>query len=272
MDVDFYIRANTIVGGAEDLPIEDAEWEYHPDETVDIAATLIGLNGRYFDQLTLPLSKTVKQPALGCGQRIHIVGLFRMHFGKKRNIPIVHTGHIAALADPQEKIPIENRTTGETILVESHLVEAQTLEGLSGSPVFVQEYISWHADLADGSGHIFSGNVGAFGPMSLLGVYQGAWDGRPGAILAADRNVSGDQRIPLGMGMVVPIERVTELIQGNDTLKKHREGYKKAERAKKAAKMDSGFSEQPATEANPNHREDFTSLASAAAQKRKPTE
>jgi len=141
--LDFFIRLNTVSGGAELAVAEGANWQYHADESVDIAATSIMLNAARFDHLTLPLSQTTRREDLGCGQQIHIVGLFRLHFGAQRNIPIVHTGHIAALPDARERVLVTNPSSGKPILAESYLVEAQTLEGLSGSPVFVQEYVAW---------------------------------------------------------------------------------------------------------------------------------
>jgi hypothetical protein len=217
-----------------------------------LPVTRIGVNGLYFDHLALPLSKAAERDDLGCGQQIHIVGLFRLHFGQQRNVPIVHTGHIAALADTREKIAIQDRTTGETIQAESYLVEAQTLEGLSGSPVFVQQHVAWPAK-ATRDGVVSDITIAAFGAMKLLGVYQGAWDAHPGKILAADRNIKGNERIPLGMGMVVPIDRVIEIIKGNDALKKLRESDKEAKLSQRAAKMDSAFS-PPSIDENPKHR------------------
>jgi hypothetical protein len=242
LDLDFFMRLNTVNGGPAELaPVENAEWEYHDDKTVDIAATPIRLNAVHYDHLALPLTKLVRKENLGCGQRIHIIGLFRPHLGQKRNVPIVHTGHIGALADPHEKVPIESKT-GQVIQVESHLVEAQTLKGLSGSPVFIQEYFAWRVNAKTGSGEQVERKIASFGEVRLLGVYQGAWDAIPGKILAADRDLKGNQRVPLGMGLVVPIERVIELLEGNETLKDVRKRYKEAELSRRAAKMDSGFS------------------------------
>jgi hypothetical protein len=264
LEDDFFIRMNTVAGGAEQIPIENAEWQYHPDSSVDIAATVIGIDGLHFDHRALPLTKAATRDRIFCGQRIHIAGLFRLHYGEKRNIPIVHTGHIAALADPREKVAIKDRVSGKQILAESHIVEAQTLEGLSGSPVFVQEYYPWQTkdDLGGDT------TIAAFGNMTLLGVYQAAWDALPGAILAEDRNLSGSQRVPVGMGIVVPIERVIELIEGNDMMKKWRENKKEEKRSENAATMDSGFSAPPANDANPTHLEDFTRLVDVAARKK----
>ena len=112
-----------------------------------------------------------------------------------------------------------------------------------------------------------------FGTVRLLGVYQGAWDSHPGEILAADRNLKGDVRVPVGMGVVIPIGRVVETIKGDERLKNFREEAKQHACTERAAKMDDAFSSSPSTEegpvSNPNDREDFTSLLNAAAKKKK---
>ncbi len=152
----------------------------------------------------------------------------RIHVGTKRNVPIVHSGHIASLPDPHKKSPIRDRTTNALIEVESYLVEAQTLEGLSGSPVLIQKFHPLSDKTAQG------GTPLAFGDGKILGLYQGAWDGEPGTILAADRNLSGRLRVPVGMGIVVPGERILELIDNDPVFKAIRE-REKNNRLKKSA-------------------------------------
>ena len=77
-----------------------------------------------------------------CGDPICIVGLFHWHSGSGRNTPIVHSGNIALLPDPREKIPIKDRVAGQLQKVEAYLVEVQTFEGLSGAPVFQREMVA----------------------------------------------------------------------------------------------------------------------------------
>ena len=99
--------------------------------------------------------------------------------------------------------------------VEAYLVQAQTLEGLSGSPVFIQQF-SQIPGLSTPGG----GGVAGYGDQKLLGIYQGAWDGEPGAILSADRNLKGDNlRVPVGMGIIVQGERILELVKNDPTFK-----------------------------------------------------
>jgi hypothetical protein len=122
----------------------------------------------------------------------------------------VHTGHIA-LIPGDEKIPIRDPNTGAIFESDGYLIEAQTLRGLSGSPVFARRSIRaapLDAKRARSGDDLPSG----YGPLFLLGVYSGAWDAAPGSILAADRNLSGGVRVPVGMGVVVPGQRIIEII------------------------------------------------------------
>ena len=169
----------------------------------------------------MPLSFAVKKEDVSCGDPVSIVGLFRLHYGKKRNIPIVHSGNVATLADGNERVPLMDRRTREIVEAESYLVEAQTLDGLSGSPVFIHRIVGLDE----------KGQTGIIAAAKLFGVYQGSWDREPGRILAEDRNLKGGERVPVGMGIVVPIHRALELIEENEQMKKLRDDYKRAKLA-----------------------------------------
>ncbi len=215
LDAGFFLRLNNKNGGSDNLQIDDARWHYHPDPTVDLAMCWANFDASVWDKTHIPLNGWIYDHAsdayggLCSGDPIAIVGLFRLHAGTQRNVPIVHSGSIAALPDPGERIPLRDRVTKELIQVESYLIEAQTLDGLSGSPVFVRRYVAIPG---------FTGPRGeqsvALGQVQLLGIYQGSWEFEPGSILAADRNLSGAQiRVPLGMGMAVPSERILDMFK-----------------------------------------------------------
>jgi hypothetical protein len=102
------------------------------------------------------------------------VGLFHWHSGSGRNTPIVHSGNIALLPDPMEKIPIKDRIAGQLQKVEAYLVEAQTFEGLSGAPVFQREMVAMRDHFREHNGSPPIVETGA----QLLGVYAGSVGGR----------------------------------------------------------------------------------------------
>jgi hypothetical protein len=123
-DTGFSIRVNTRDGKSMICPVEKADWAYHPDDTVDLAVANLSLSGEIFDIIYYPLRDSwfVDEDRIAkyggpddvlCGDPISIVGLFRLHSGSERNVPIVHNGHIAALPDPYERIPIKDKMTNE---------------------------------------------------------------------------------------------------------------------------------------------------------------
>lgn len=263
-DSGIIIRVNTKDGGSVPFHVDDVVWAYHPDKNVDVAATRAYLDPKDWDVGYYELLDCVKRVdapfRVQCGDPISIVGLFRLHSGSTRNSPIAHSGNIALLPDPHELIPVKDRNSGELLHMEAYLVEAQTLEGLSGAPVFQRELIALRQ-----FGEHNGGPVIAMTGAQLLGVYSSAWDGEPSAAIVEDRKFSPNKRIPVGMGIVVPSERILELVKDHPDLKKHRAEIREKTAAENAAVTDSDL---PATDANPNHREDFNSLVGAAARKR----
>ncbi len=69
---------------------------------------------------------------LGLGDEVFLTGLFHSHHGRQRNIPIVRAGNIAAM--PEEKIH-----TDKFGFIDAYLVEARSIGGISGSPVFIYQ-------------------------------------------------------------------------------------------------------------------------------------
>lgn len=272
LEEEFVIRVNKRGGDSVPLPFSGVSWRYHPDKTVDLAATILPLDANIYDVVyfNTKLIQPYDFERVLCGDPISLVGLFRLHAGSRRNVPIVHSGNVAALPDANEKIPLRDRATGKIVEVEGYLVEAQTLEGLSGSPAFIQQF-----QRIPGLKTPQGGGTLAYGDAKILGLYQGAWDGEPGAILAADRNLAGGLRVPVGMGIIVPGERILELINDDPEFKATREDVRQERLRKNAASTDAGFSgsakktHDPATDANPNGLEDFMRLVDVAARKRK---
>ncbi len=260
------VRINDMQGGSQPIEIDSIYWAYHPDKTVDVAASPCLIDDKQFDVRYYDLEDHVKRDAhefrVRCGDPINVVGLFRFHPGSQRNVPIVHSGNIAILPDPKEKISIKDRTTNKRRDVEGYLIEAQTFEGLSGAPVFQREMLELpNYPKKNGSGPaVFSG-------VQLLGVYQGAWDGEASELVAKDRKWKGDRRVPIGMGIVVPGERVWELIVNHRELKKRRSEILEQRKLRGAAVTDSVLPDAQPTDENPKHQEDFTRLVGVAARK-----
>jgi hypothetical protein len=217
--------------GALDLcDVDEAAWYYHPNQDIDIAVMQIGIAGADWQPFPYEGFADHEQSALfsrfGVGDLVYIVGLYRLLPGRAKMSPIVHTGHVAMT--PGEDIPIYNTTTKKTINTRGYLVEAQTLEGLSGSPVFVR-YTN-PTGMSSGVGRVVAYTDSVF----LLGVWQGAWDGIPGDILSEEIG-SNNRRVPVGMGITIPSRRITEVLELPELKERRQQGVER-DLAENAAK------------------------------------
>jgi hypothetical protein len=289
----FAIRFNKKGGGSDIEPIEGARWTFHSDETVDVAvlhcgypdwADCVPVPGRLLAKPTAEdtLVSTAKEgeplfndPNLGIGDIAYVVGLFHLLQGKKVNLPVVHTGHIALLPD-DEKIPAVNRITGKMQEVEGYLVEAHGLEGLSGAPVFARsstlvtaKYLYTGPPLQGGirPEHPVPGRL--HGLTVLLGLWSASWESNPSEELAKDRKLDPHEKVPLGIGIVVPAEKIAETLNKRELVMARQKEYERRlrERAATTESLSPSETSPPASDANPMHREDFMRLVDAAARK-----
>lgn len=207
--VEVFIRANTTAGLSVWAKCQSTDWLFHPtDATVDVAMLRIGVPAGW-DHLVIPLSmcatpQTLTLNSVGLGDEVFIVGLFRHHHGTRKNIPIVRVGNLAALAE--EKV-----NTKEFGLVDAYLIEARSIGGLSGSPVFlnlgVVRYMDKQVKHAQG------------GPICfLLGLVHGHYDVPSSNIDNSSQGASdplSSERVNTGIAIVVPIEKIAEVVEAH---------------------------------------------------------
>ncbi len=129
------LRLNTVSGAIHTVRTQLENWNTHPDDpTLDIAICEMGIPA-WLDHLVIPRSMFVndgvfQEHEVALGDEVFVSGLFRHHFGEQRNIPIVRVGNLAAL----EEEGIVTRDFGR---MAAYLIEARSIGGLSGSPVFL---------------------------------------------------------------------------------------------------------------------------------------
>ncbi|MGA8078956.1 MAG: hypothetical protein WB868_16405 [Xanthobacteraceae bacterium] len=279
----FLIRLNRHMrlGGAVNVPVDMLRWYYHSDPNVDVAIVpFLFPNPQnqydhvYIDERNAMWSRPRLIDNIGNGDFCYTLGLFRVLAGTNRNQPVVHFGTVARMSrhNEDEPIPIidwRDPARRRTLMMDrAFLVQSQSLGGLSGAPVFVRPTLHQSANLdpPDVLGDI----VVARRKVFLLGMWQGAWDAPAGEVLTAER---GGMRVPVGMGVVVPIDQIIGTLEGEE-LKKERERMIATAHVPNAAVPDVASIarpqavDPPATGANPTHREDFTRLVGAAARKR----
>ena len=223
------VRLNVKKGGSEVLHLDGAHWWHHPDSEnlTDVAVMRWSDQREYFDHFPLPLygsvveaSKTehLRRRGASLGQEIAIIGLFRHHRGEQRNEPIVRVGNIAAI--PEERV--WTKWCGYT---EAYLVEANSIGGLSGSPVFVNLMYTGPVTMNVG-GPNYQGADGTvdFKVYMLMGLMHGHWDLPNLTDTAIEDGKNENERINTGVGVVIPVQKIIETLYQSE-LVEMREKY-----------------------------------------------
>jgi hypothetical protein len=190
-----------------------AKWHRHPDPSVDVKVLPFDYE-RDYDVLAVPASILLRSEWLGdksnigLGSDVFSVGLFSMAPGESRNIPLFRYGNIAML--PDSAIQVEGGFS------EVYLIEARSIGGISGSPVFVIETVS--AEFADATGS--PQRIIGLGPRcKLLGLMHGHWDidqrelNNPKITPISHSSRMG---VNLGIGVVVPAPKILEILYGSE--------------------------------------------------------
>lgn len=210
--VDVWLRLNEKDGSARwfRTPIQD--WYSHPtDMSIDVSILKTGLSDS-LDHLVYPYSLCIddakmRENEVALGDEVFITGLFRHHHGSRRNVPIVRVGNLACMTEER----IQTRSFGD---MEAYLVEARSIGGLSGSPVFLNL----------GTTRVIKKQlkfVGA-GPMHyLLGLVHGHYDVEATNVDCNNMTDSNDplspERVNTGIAMVVPFHNIDAVIAAFET-------------------------------------------------------
>jgi hypothetical protein len=261
IDVADVIRLNTKEGKTHIEKISKGEWVC--SETDDLAVHTLMLDPAIFAYKTVPhdmilTEEKAGQLKLGIGDNVFMVGRFINHEGKQRNAPLVRFGSIAQM--PTE--PLTYELDGKLHEQVSILADIRSIGGYSGSPVFLNEL----------------GFIGRpDGPPAdkhwLIGVDWGhikMWS----PLCGTDEKPLGTSQVNINSGMagIVPAWKLLELLMSERLAKPRKDSEDRHISAKNAtaAAADSAvpLAVPLATDANPKHREDFTSLVGAAARKR----
>lgn len=158
------------------------------------------------DHLVFPYSlcatdEKMKENEVGLGDEVFVTGLFKHHHGTRRNIPIVRVGNLACMTE--EKV-----TTNHFGEIDGYLIEARSIGGLSGSPVFLNL----------GSSSVIGGNmiIGSGGPrFLLLGLIHGHYDVEASDVdqLIDDSSATNQyDQINTGIAIVVPFTKIDSVI------------------------------------------------------------
>lgn len=210
---DLHARVNKRNGDAEFLPLPK-EWVYVADSGSDVAVYSFPFDNQGDQYECKPIAAAcvltptdrVAHGVIGIGEIVFTVGLFSDREGKRRNIPIIRVGNIAAV--PSE--PLNDEESG--LEYHAYLMDIISTPGLSGSPVFAffqpalsQEVVSIHpvTQVPSVVGPSFARIMGAGARIYLLGIIRSHWE--------IDKQ-------NMGIAMVTPIEELMILINDDPRL------------------------------------------------------
>jgi hypothetical protein len=202
---------------------ETKHWYFHPtDRAVDVAVLPFKLLPELDHTVVesedpIEVLSNPRRWRIDIGTDVFITGLFLRHKGKRRNIPILRTGTIAAL--PEEPVTLVG-VDGEEREIKAYLVETHSVGGLSGSPVFANPIVTTKVrdETQLMARHIW------------IGVVSAHWDFEP------DR--SDQENINSGIAIVSPKESVLEVLNEHPDLFEMREKDMIQRMKNKAPKLD----------------------------------
>jgi hypothetical protein len=247
------VRLNTKDGKFDTFDFNDRDWLLHPEKD-DIAICCMPTldpDLHTFSEIspgTLLKRHEIDQFNIGPGDDAFVVGRFINAQGKLRNIPSVRFGNIAQM--PIE--PIEQDRVFGKFQQESFLVEARSISGYSGSPVFLilhasqsrqQQGLRLHTDV-----------------FGLLGIQWGYIQDSQPVRDEAGRPVSTGLNVAMNTGMmgVVPAWKLSDLLRRDEIVaaKKQAEDEYVRKHGLAEAKNAGELHVSAAADANPNHLED----------------
>jgi hypothetical protein len=268
---DIWLRENLKDGTSHETKLPPDVWHFHPNHPreSDVAACHVNF-GDDSDVHAIPIGgpkgilatkDTMEALDLGLGDEVVVAGLFRSHYGVDHNVPIIRIGNVAALQDE----PVKTRYCG---YIDAHLIEARSIGGLSGSPVFItvppvrlRKQITGTPGWNLRKTEFTSGQA-----MFLFGLIHGHFDAEGlHDDTSAEDGGEASGGINTGIGVVVPVEKILETINEPEWAKERTQAVL-AFRKSSGAVADALLPED--VDENPHHREDFTSLLNAAAKTR----
>ena len=208
------IRVNLRQGGTTIVPVE--QWYRHPsDPTADVAVAPFEIKPEHDvtflgEDCFMGYHVEMLSKDVGIGDEVWFPGLFSLTQTEsdRRNQPILRMGNIAML--PTLPIPTESGP------MEVYLIEARSIGGLSGAPVFARRTVSilWNDEQVwdePGKRKPIKALHGVTGEVLLIGMIHGHWDIRESAInqVRVDVALNG---VNIGIAIVIPFSKVIETL------------------------------------------------------------
>ncbi len=207
---DTIARLNDKSGAAFSFPMSGQDWIRHPSRgNVDVALCRFRppkpIDAQTIPEEMLLRPEQMEESGIGVGDEVYAVGLFHFVSGKQSNSPIVRHGNVAMI--PSD--PVKTKDYGS---VEAYLIEARSIGGLSGSPVFVRETLNFPVKSSNPS--LPEKNIQSLGNTYLLGVAHGHWDIDGGDLNNPVPTIRDAERggVNIGIAIVTPAHKILETL------------------------------------------------------------
>ena len=256
------VRINMHNGPPDVVPFSKASWVL--SETDDLAIRIMPKmdtqkykyrSAKYSDLLTKEKAEALD---IGPGDDVFVVGRFINHEGIEKNAPTYRFGQIAQ--SPGDKVVYE--ICGKHHEQESYLMDIKSIGGYSGSPVWLNEPAYIQRPRAKEK----------IDKRWVIGVDWGHilyWQPLYGQNRKPIQG-GGLVRVNTGIAGVVPAWKLIDLLERDDVKEFREQEVAAYKAAQVVASPDTDSTNIKATtDANPNHKEDFTALLGAAARKQK---
>lgn len=197
----------------------DHKWWFHPcDDATDVAVTEF----HAIDQLDYAFStvdafldqRQLCDGGIGAGDDVFMVGLFTRMRGREKILPLVRMGNVAMIPDPGELVPGVKIGPNKFVDAEAYLIEARSIGGLSGSPVFVHETVGMEVITSE-QGRPGTRQVSTRlpGRLFLFGLMNGHWEIDPNERnYPFPRAVPRDEAVNMGIAVVIPAKKIKETL------------------------------------------------------------
>lgn len=235
-DKPIYFLVNKKGGGVTGINnMMHSNWWVHPtDKTADVALLPVGFQNDV-DITAIALvdfvgAEDFSSQAIGVGDEVFITGLFTVVTSADRLMPIVRHGNIAML--PREQIQTDLG------FADVHLIEARSIGGLSGSPVFVRPSVTIEVDSESGPA-----KLAASTRPKLFGLTHGHWAIKESDINKPQIDHDRQRGVNYGVAIVVPAAKILEIIDRPE-LREDRQLQEDALKRKSIPGMDSAKAEK----------------------------
>lgn len=226
----WFIRVNMNDGSCREVVNPRPEkWFFHPSEpeSVDAAVSIIMGTIDECDVANVPLAMFATPPAIakcniGVGDEVFFPTLFTKMTGRHRNFPILRDGKIALM--PSEKVPGIKIGQAKSCDADAYLIEARSVGGISGAPVFVRETVNLSVVTTDGR----QMQVPLSGSYLLLGLMHGHWDVDETQINEPFiRSVTREERlgVNVGIAVVVPAQKIHDILMTDEMIRHRQKVY-----------------------------------------------